>query len=71
MKASGFVFIRVDIGEDPAYNRKNSVDSCDLRELCIADDCGSWGQTADVVLYGVGMADVIDDVADGVDWVEW
>ena len=40
-----------------------------MGELRVADDCGSWGQTADVVLNSVGMADVVDDVADGVNWI--
>ena len=40
-----------------------------MGELRVADNCGSRGQTADVVLNSVGMAHIVNDVADSVDWV--
>lgn len=59
---SGFVLVGVDVGEDPADEAERSVGGGGLSEFGVV-------LAADVVLDGVGVADVVDDVADGIDCV--
>lgn len=60
IKRSQLIFVSINIGKDPPDQAEYSIGSGGLAELAVTG-------LLDVVLNGVGVTDVVDDVADRID----
>lgn len=56
------VLVGVDVGDDPRDGAKHSICSGRLRKFWVIGG-------PDIVSHRVGVTDIVDDVADRVDWI--